>query len=79
MKNREAVREVRDLLFYFQKEYARLESDARILNTSEIDNRTLNYLDKVKNLFDEFGDSVNELKKHYMKVMASLIDIKDKK
>ena len=79
MKNREAVREVRDLLFYFQKEYARLENDARILNTSEIDNRTLNYLDKVKNLFDEFGDSVNELKKHYMKVIASLIDIKDKK
>lgn len=79
MKNREVVHEVRDVLFYFQKAYADLEFKTRMPNSSEIDNRTLNYLEKVKNLFDDYGDTIDELKKHYMKVIASLINIKDKK
>ena len=73
MKNYEVVHEVRDVLFYFQKEYARIEFNAHMPNPSEIDSRTLNYLEKVKNLFDDFGDTVNELKIHYMKVIASSI------
>lgn len=79
MKNYEVVREVRDLLFYFQKRYAELEFNARILNPSEIDSRTFTYLEKVKNLFDDFGDTVNELKIDYMKVIASSINIKEEK
>ena len=79
MKNHEAVRDVRELLFYFQKEYIRLEDDARILSPSEIDSRTLTYLEKVKKLFDTFGNTIDELKKHYMKIIASSIDIKEGK
>lgn len=73
MTNYEVVHEVRDLLFYFQKRYMELEFRALMPNPNEIDSRTLTYLEKVKNLFDDFGDSVNELKIHYMKVIASFI------
>ena len=73
MKNYEVVHEVRDVLFYFHKAYADLEFKTRMPNSSEIDNRTLNYLDKVKDLFDDYGDTIDELKKHYMKVIASSI------
>ena len=79
MKNYEVFHEVRDVLFYFQKAYADLEFKTRMPNPSEIDSRTLAYLDKVKNLFDEFGDTINELKKHYMRVIASSINIKEDK
>ena len=79
MKNYEVVREVRDVLFYFQKAYADLEFRTRMPNPSEIDSRTLSYLEKVKNLFDEFGHTINELKKHYMRAIASSINIKEDK
>ena len=79
MKNYEVVREVRDVLFYFQKEYASLEFYAGMPNPAEIDSRTFTYLDKVKNLFDEFGHTIDELKKHYMRVIASSINIKEEK
>lgn len=73
MKNNEVVHEVRDVLFYFQKAYGELEFKALMPNPSEIDSRTLSYLEKVKNLFEDYGDTINELKKHYMKVIASSI------
>ena len=73
MINREAVREVRDVLFYFQKAYADLEFKTHMPNSSEIDSKTLDYLEKVKSLFEDYGDTIDELKKHYMKVIASSI------
>lgn len=73
MKNYEVVHEVRDVLFYFQKAYADLEFKIRMPNSSEIDSKTLAYLEKVKNLFDDYGDTIYELQKHYMKVIASSI------
>lgn len=79
MKNYDVVHEVRDVLFHFQKAYADLEFKTRMPNPSEIDSRTLTYLEKVKNLFDDFGDTIDELKIHYMKVIASSIDIKEDK
>lgn len=77
MKNCEVVHEVRDVLFYFQKAYADLEFKIRMPNPCEIDNRTLAYLDKVKNLFDNYGDTIDELQKYYMKVIANSINIKE--
>ena len=79
MKNYEVVHEVRDVLFYFQKAYADLEFNTRIPNHNEIDSRTFTYLEKVKNLFDDFGETIGELQKYYMKVIASSIDIKEDK
>lgn len=79
MKNYEVIHEVRDVLFYFNKAYADLEFRTRMPNPSEIDSRTLAYLEKVKNLFDDYGDTIVELKKYYMKVIASSIDIKEDK
>ena len=79
MKNYEVVHEVRDALFYFQKEYASIEFNTRILNHNEIDSRTFTYLEKVKNLFDNFGETIAELQKYYMQDVASLIDNKEDK
>ena len=79
MKNYEVVHEVRDVLFYFQKAYADLEFKTRMPNSSEINNKTLDYLEKVKSLFEDYGDTIDELQKHYMKVIASLINIKEDK
>ena len=79
MKNYEVVHEVRDVLFYFQKEYASIEFNNRILNHNEIDSRTFTYLEKVKNLFDDFGDTIGELQKYYMQVVAGSIDNKENK
>lgn len=79
MKNYEVVREVRDVLFYFLKAYADLEFDDCMTNPAEIDIRTLTYLNKVKNLFDEFGHTIDELTKHYMRAIASSINIKEDK
>lgn len=73
MKNYEVVREVRDVLFYFQKEYASLESYACMPNPAEIDSGIFAYLEKVKNLFDDYGNTIDELKKHYMRVLSSSI------
>ena len=73
MKNYEVVHEVRDVLFYFQKAYADLEFNTHMPNPSEIDSRTFAYLEKVKNLFDDYGNTINELQKYYMKVIASSI------
>ena len=79
MKNYEVVHEVRDVLFYFQKAYADLEFKTRMPNSSEIDSKTLAYLEKVKNLFNDYGDTIDELQKHYMPVIAGSIDNKENK
>ena len=79
MKNYEVVHEVRDVLFYFQKAYADLEFKTRMPNSNEIDSKTLAYLEKVKSLFEDYGDTIDELKKHYMKVIVSSIDNKENK
>ena len=79
MKNYEVVHEVRDVLFYFQKAYTDLEFKTHMPNPNEIDSRTLTYLEKVKNLFDNYGDTIDELQKYYMKVIANSINIKEDK
>lgn len=64
----EIVNEIRTILFYFMKEYSKLEDEYHMVNPSDLDGNTFKYLTEVKDLFKNFGRVVDDI---YVAAMAN--------